>query len=1367
MYKQIISLVFVILAVLSLGAVPVSADNYVGGQPLSTIQSGTVSGGLYSDAYFGISGQVPGQPNTISKTFSLPQYSDISWARLYVAVYCGNMEKNYQGKADIKFDADGDGTYEKTLGTEILDVENVFPSSGGSAWVTVNDHCNRVTSDYLMWYDVTAMIKSQNPAATVSTDKKPGYTGFFDGRIKLIALVVAYEDGDSDTIYYWVNQGHDVHTHNDDNYVGETDFDTEGKPDDYEQATLSAIYMASTDGIYRFGSEDLAGSGSTTSFGGQNVWDVSSLVRTDRDCTLTYKRSDEYYKIPLAMLTLTCPAEEVGNILVTSKPAGALISLYNDDSGDFEDTGKVTDTTIYGIPVGYHEISVQMENYESPSSAFVNVKSGETESVHFDLVPVTGTLEISSEPAGAWVTVDGENLSVKTPYTLDGIIAGEHVIDLKKSGWKSASKTVDVLEDETVTLEFYLEADSGDKDDEITDSTENGYGGRSLSLYRTGTLHGGIYFGNVSLYTGLIEPGNSVEYKIPVTIPPGAKVDHSRLYLYTTWSHNEKQNEGTDPEIELSWEGTVLPAADQYSDRKGDGAYDYIVKTTAYSPVIRENGPGEYVVRVKNRGQPGEVFAAYGLFLVVVYEDPAMPLASYWIYEGCDALLAGSSSGISTDDATTSAEFFGVTAPEKVAGARLYLTATAATGSRGDEHRIIFNDAEWCNLLQGGGAAISIAEIPVANSLKAGANLLKISSYVSGSSDGDYMENRNAILLLSYMDDAGLSVPESTDVSAGSDTGGSGETTEGAEEFPVSHKNGRASATHISADGGALKLYIQEGTSFLNAQGLPVSSVCIRNITGDCAFKKEGYLRIYRIDPPGVNADIPITLIATAPECREDSRGLSFFTLNTTSGEWSLLDTDYDHKSSVLSARICNSGVIAIGNCEGGSGSVTGQEGSPDLISSFISWFGGLFSFLFSPAEKPVSTPSGTEEIFAESTPVSVSVGSEKSESDLTICSNPPGSLVYIDGVYTGKTTPYTACGLSSGEHTVTLTLNGWSDFVKEISVDGDMKIMADMTPSGSRAVDKLKIAEIECISEESHTGGIYIDSFPDGADIYIDNRKFSGTTPCIIHGLKEGLHTVRLSITSKDSVSEYHFGSVAVWVYPDSVISLYQNGLKSHLNREIKIASELYAGDQFSVNGIYQGNNVPDVLEPDEAQSVVTLLHKNSYLSYAIPSSVQDGGSFDPGTKDLVLYDVYFTSNPSGARIFVDGFDTSLSTPYMISNISEGIHHFTVSKPGYLPANGEFGIYRDNGDVSGCTGGTVEADLEEYVYGALFADSTPEGAKIYLHGRNTGEKTPHLFTYMPIGEYDIRVIGSGTSERFDGVLVGPYETTQCLADFS
>ena len=296
----------VLLFILVLVVIPVSADDWVGGLPLTTVQTGTVSGGLYVDANTPNWGSLD-----VTKTFvPIPSVSSIQWARLYVSVYNGHMKNANQGSAVVTFDGNNDGTFETILGTEDLNVAYSYPGEGGSGPVTVNAHCNRVTSDYLMWYDVKNYITSSTPKARVVTTK---VNPSFDGRIKAITLIVAYNDGDSDQIYYWVNQGHDVDSYlSDDNigdYIGTTTFDLSGFTGTVTSATLTVNHLASTDGTYTFRGNpiptDPAEGNYQAAYFGSNIWDVTSIVQAGAGNPLTYDRgSATFYKIPLAFLTV-------------------------------------------------------------------------------------------------------------------------------------------------------------------------------------------------------------------------------------------------------------------------------------------------------------------------------------------------------------------------------------------------------------------------------------------------------------------------------------------------------------------------------------------------------------------------------------------------------------------------------------------------------------------------------------------------------------------------------------------------------------------------------------------------------------------------------------------------------------------------------------------------------------------------------------------------------------------------------------------------------------------------------------------------------------------------------------------------------
>ncbi|MDK2975384.1 MAG: hypothetical protein PWP08_1755 [Methanofollis sp.] len=148
------------------------ADPWIGGDPLVTANgtSGMVSGGLWFDAYPGFDYAFT---TPIVKNFTLPcSAGNVAWARLYVDAYIGNMQNNYPLNTTVKFD--GGSGYE-TLGSEIMNTAYTFPEgSGADGTIRINDHCNRVTSDCLMWYDVTDNIASSSVAARVHTARPDG-----------------------------------------------------------------------------------------------------------------------------------------------------------------------------------------------------------------------------------------------------------------------------------------------------------------------------------------------------------------------------------------------------------------------------------------------------------------------------------------------------------------------------------------------------------------------------------------------------------------------------------------------------------------------------------------------------------------------------------------------------------------------------------------------------------------------------------------------------------------------------------------------------------------------------------------------------------------------------------------------------------------------------------------------------------------------------------------------------------------------------------------------------------------------------------------------------------------------------------------
>jgi len=77
-----------------------------------------------------------------------------------------------------------------------------------------------------------------------------------------------------------------------------------------------------------------------------------------------------------------------------------------------------------------------------------------------------------------------------------------------------------------------------------------------------------------------------------------------------------------------------------------------------------------------------------------------------------------------------------------------------------------------------------------------------------------------------------------------------------------------------------------------------------------------------------------------------------------------------------------------------------------------------------------------------------------------------------------------------------------------------------------------------------------------------------------------------------------------------------------------------------------------------------------------------------------------------------------------------------------------------------------VNIRLQEDPLGSLNITSTPPGAKVYLSGRNTGEKTPVVIPSLPIGIYTVKLVGEEESRTYE-VVITPGDEKSVHAEFS
>ena len=674
-------------------AAPLGTDSYSGGVPLTTVQEGNVSGGLWHDSY-------PGFDFFAKKTFTLPEHTGIKWARLYADVYCGHMENDNPTALTIEIDANGDGIYELQK-NETLSTTYSFPGEGGSGPVWLNDHVNRVTSDYFIWYDLTDEING--------TEVNINATGL--SQIKQITLVVAYDDGDEDEIYYWVNQGHDTANYYD-NYIGSTKFET-SIISSFDTVNLTSIYCASTDGTYKFNGQSVSSGGPQGSYFGYDDWNVTEYFNSEQDSTFTYTRSGEYYKIQLALLSVsgaessggTAPGTEFSANVTSGAPP--LTVKFTDEStgspnswswdfGDGETSDEQNPVHTFGAP-GYYTVTLTAgnsygTNTEEKASYISVLRAGTDISITGSVVPLVSSAVFAREPNTVRILSlkNGGNETV-TDIEIDlyasdvfGPVNRTTVASLE-SGEELQVQIIDptIRKSEGSTIVYTAVVDPDNKIPEIDETNNNkagpgkpvkynGYKGKALywedrtniTTKYTYELSGDIIhsFGNSSYVSGSAGGSSWLSHSVgwtadDLSVPDDSKVVAARLYIPYTWDNSYQ----VPYNISVTFNGNDTSYDNLDRDVSNFGAYsDYYYGLLSYdvTDLFEKNSEN---IATFTRSEDDAKLSLYGFTLAVIYENSTSTRKQIFINEGFDLLGASLTSyGTTPEESTAWVEFSGM-----------------------------------------------------------------------------------------------------------------------------------------------------------------------------------------------------------------------------------------------------------------------------------------------------------------------------------------------------------------------------------------------------------------------------------------------------------------------------------------------------------------------------------------------------------------------------------------------------------------------------------------------------------------------------------------------------------------------------------
>jgi formylglycine-generating enzyme required for sulfatase activity/predicted Ser/Thr protein kinase len=137
----------------------------------------------------------------------------------------------------------------------------------------------------------------------------------------------------------------------------------------------------------------------------------------------------------------------VGDLKITSVPQGAQVLIDGEPRG-------TTPAVVEMLPKGRRTVVLQKENFE-PWQESVDIVSAETVALEARLVSSFGALDVTTDPVGADVFLDGKNVG-KAPLLLEKLAKGAHQVSARKPCYADEKQQVKVFSGKTATLSITL-----------------------------------------------------------------------------------------------------------------------------------------------------------------------------------------------------------------------------------------------------------------------------------------------------------------------------------------------------------------------------------------------------------------------------------------------------------------------------------------------------------------------------------------------------------------------------------------------------------------------------------------------------------------------------------------------------------------------------------------------------------------------------------------------------------------------------------------------------------------------------------------------------------------------------------------------
>ena len=311
---------------------------------------------------------------TGSLEYTIPDgVQEITSAKVIVNIYSGSgNSETYALHSNTTLNTAGNS---KVLGYENLTY--VGNQVGDPNVYVINNHTTKQYSDYQMVYDVLDDLKDLGPNSKIKIDvtSTPFEGKAFDGRIKMIGLFIAYNDGDSDSITYWLNVGMSwtqgtvsnlIYTKNYTGDIGEVNFE--------------AIMLSSYNGAYKFNDNQLFIPEDTIvkDYYIYNKWNVTDYFQIGDNNNFTYSALSQGYGSIKSSVQLLKVINRESPVVTTNIASEYKNSIYAGVTNNLTITVNsinkdLTNVTVYVYDNGRVVGSYLVDFLKANSSKSVNI----------------------------------------------------------------------------------------------------------------------------------------------------------------------------------------------------------------------------------------------------------------------------------------------------------------------------------------------------------------------------------------------------------------------------------------------------------------------------------------------------------------------------------------------------------------------------------------------------------------------------------------------------------------------------------------------------------------------------------------------------------------------------------------------------------------------------------------------------------------------------------------------------------------------------------------------------------------------------------------------------------------------------------